>query len=87
MKIKDGFVVRKIADQSVVIALGSATKDFNGIIRLNETGRIIWDMLSEGKQCDDIVKAITERYDIDSETAEKDVEAFINKLQGANILE
>ena len=87
MKIKEGFVVREIAGQSVVIALGAATKNFNGMIKLNETGRIIWDMLSEGKDKEDIVKRITDEYDIDSKTVTGDVESFINTLQGANILE
>ena len=53
MKIKKGFVVREIAGQSVVVALGSATKDFNGMIKLNDSGRVIWDMLSEGKAAED----------------------------------
>ena len=48
MKIKEGFVVREIAGQSVVIAVGAASKIFNGIIKLNETGKIIWTKLSEG---------------------------------------
>ena len=43
MRIKKGFVVREIAGQSIVVALGGANKVFNGMIKLNETGRIIWD--------------------------------------------
>ena len=87
MKIKNGFVVREIAGQSIVIALGEATKDFNGMIKLNETGRVIWDMLSNGKTPEEIVARITEEYDVDAETVRKDVDAFINTLEGANILE
>ena len=87
MKIKSGFVAREVAGQSIVVALGEATKTFNGMIKLNETGRIIWDMLSEGCEKADIVKRITEEYEIDEQTVEADVDAFINTLQGANILE
>ena len=87
MKIKNGFVVREIAGQSIVIALGEATKDFNGMIKLNETGRVIWDMLSNGKTPEEIVARITEEYDVDAETVKKDVDTFINTLEGANILE
>ena len=87
MKIKAGFVVREIAGQSVVVALGEANRDFGGMIKLNASGRIIWDMLSVGTEIEDVVKKITEEYEIDSETAEKDVLNFINTLRGANILE
>ena len=65
MKIKQGFVVREIAGQSIVVALGDASKSFNGMIKLNETGRIIWDMLSEGKDADRIVERILSEYDAD----------------------
>ena len=87
MKIRDGFVVREVAGQSIVVALGDATKVFNGMIKLNETGRIIWDMLSAGAQKEEIVERIMGEYEIDRETVEGDVDGFINTLQGAKILE
>ena len=54
MKIKEGFVVKEIAGQCVVIALGEASKIFNGLIKLNDTGRFIWEKLSEGMNASDI---------------------------------
>ena len=87
MKIKDGFVVRELAGQSIVVALGEASKIFNGMIKLNDTGRVIWDMLAEGKEPEMIVDRIVSEYDVDADTVKKDVDAFINTLEGANILE
>ena len=34
MKIKNGFIVKSIAGQNVVMALGEASKIFNGVIKL-----------------------------------------------------
>ena len=87
MKIKEGFVVREIAGQSVVVALGEASKSFNGIIKLNETGRVIWDKLTEGAEKEDIVKAILDEYEIDRDTVEKDIDTFVATLKENNILE
>ena len=87
MKIKKGFVAREIAGKSVVIALGEASKSFKGMIELNSTARIIWDMLSEGKEKSDIVSAILDQFDVDVATAAADVDRFISALEGANILE
>ena len=87
MKIKKGFVVREIAGQTIVIALGEATKIFNGMIKLNESGRSIWDMLVVGAEKSDIVKMLTDTYEVNGEIAARDVDAFVNTLQGANILE
>lgn len=87
MKIKDGFVVREIAGQCVVIALGAASKNFNGMIKLNSSGKFIWEKLTVGAELDDIVGAMVSEYDIDIDTAKRDVTAFVEKLQGAGILE
>lgn len=88
MKIKKGFVVKEIAGQYVVVALGPASKIFNGIIKLNDSGKFIWDMLEKGSEKQDIVSALLNEYDgVDIETAENDVQKFINELKGANILE
>lgn len=88
MIIKKGFVAKEIAGQYVVVALGEASKIFNGIIKLNESGKFIWDLLAIGKEKDDIIAALLEEYEgVDRETAEKDLDNFVNVLKGANILE
>ena len=87
MKIKNGFVVREIAGQSVVVALGEASKALNVIIKLIETGRIIWDMLTEGAEKSDVVEAILADYEIDRATVENDVDTFVATLKENNILE
>ena len=87
MKIKNGFVVRSIAGESVVVALGEASKNFNGIIKLNDTGRFLWDKLAAGCDRDELVEAILAEYDIDRATAEADIDRFTKTLKGANILE
>lgn len=87
MKIKSGFIVKEIAGQYVVIALGAASKIFNGIIKLNDSGKFIWDKLAVGADKDEIVNALLEEYDVDRTVAEADVDKFIDELKGANILE
>ena len=87
MKIKSGFVVREIAGQSVVIALGQAGQIFNGLIKLNETGRLIWDMLVTGAEREEIIDAMSEAYDVDRAILAQDCDAFLQTLQEKNILE
>ena len=87
MKIKNGFVAKEIAGQYVVVALGAASKIFNGIIKLNESGKFIWDKLALGAEKEDVITALLEEYDVDRETAETDFDKFVETLKGANILE
>ncbi len=86
IRIKDGFVLRKVADNYLVVAVGGAVKDFNGIINLNETGAFLWEILAKGATEEETVKKLTEEYDVTEETAKADVAKFIEKLKSANLL-
>jgi hypothetical protein len=86
MKIKDGFVIREIAGECVVIALGEASKSFNGMIKLNESARILWECLAKGCEKEDMIEAVLATYDVDRDTVENDVDRLLYKLNEANIL-
>ena len=87
MKIKNGFVVRELAGEYVVVALGEASKIFNGIIKLNDSGRSIWELLSVGCDREEAIEAMMKEYDVDRATIEADFDRFVDILKGANILE
>ena len=87
MKIKNGFVLRELAGEYVVVALGEASKIFNGIIKLNDSGRSIWELLSEGCEREEAIEAMMREYDVDRATIEADFDRFVEVLKGANILE
>ena len=86
MKIKDGFILREVAGSFIVVAVGEAVKEFNGIVNLNETGAVLWKTLEKGATKEQLVKALLAEYDVDEATAEKDVSAFIEKLQEAKLV-
>lgn len=87
MKIKSGFVLRKVADTYVVVAIGAEAKKHNVMITLNETGSLLWEKLSEGADEKALTDAILEVYDIDEATASKDANAFIEKVRAQGLLE
>lgn len=65
VRIKDGFVLRDVAGQTVVIATGEASRDFHGMVKLNGTGRVIWEGLSRGDDAEDIAQELVKSYDVD----------------------
>ncbi len=87
MKIKDGFVLKEVAGVYLVVPLGSQVVDFGSIIKLSETGAFLWSQLSCDKSKDDLVSALTNEYDIDTNTASTDIDKFLEKLKGADLLE
>ena len=86
MKIKYGFVLREVAGSFIVVAVGEAVKNFNGIINLNETGAFLWKILEKGATKEQLIAKLLEEYDVDEKTATADVETFINKLSEAKLV-
>lgn len=87
IKIKDDFVIRKIANSFVVVPVNNLTLDFNSIIHLNETGAFIFEILQKGAEKDHILEKMIEEYEVSPETASADIDNFIQKLKDADMLE
>jgi hypothetical protein len=87
MKLKDGYMLREVAGNSVVVAVGKAAVDFNGLICLNSSGTLLWKLLADGANAENMLAAILNEYEIDETSARNDINAFINKLKGADLLE
>ena len=86
MKIKDGFILREVAGSYLVVAVGNAVKEFGGIVNLNETGAFLWRLLEKSSTEPAMVDALLNEYEVDRETAEKDVKAFVEKLTEAKLV-
>lgn len=80
MKIKNGFVVREVGGENVVVPVGEMSKVFHGMINLNETGAFLWKFFSEEHTIDEGVAALLEEYDVDEATARVDVEKFVETI-------
>jgi len=80
MKLKDGFLLREVAGETVVIPTGD-TMDLNMMITLNETGKFLWQRLETGAEEGELVAALLSEYDVDEATAKAHVAAFVGKLK------
>lgn len=80
MRIKSGFVLREVAGQNMVIATGEASKDFHGMIKLNSTGKEIWQGLQEGLSESEIAKKLQGIYEVEETQALQDIEEFIGQM-------
>lgn len=80
MKVKNKFVLKNVADNYVVMPLGDDVVDLNGMLTLNESGVLLWKALEVGADKDDLVKVLTDEYDVSAEVASKDVDTFVDAL-------
>ncbi|MBR4438042.1 MAG: PqqD family protein [Bacteroidales bacterium] len=88
MKIKTGFKLRTIVGEHIITGEGVERVNFNKIITLNETAVYLWENLV-GKEFteDDVVKLLTDEYEVTEEVARKDVQNLLSKWEEAGLLD
>ena len=79
MNLNKDFILRNIAGESILVATGSATQDFNGMITLNEVATFILENIDECETEQVLVEKVLEEFEIDEETAKNDVREFLDQ--------
>ena len=87
MHIKEGFILRRVAGQDVVIPMGNNIADFNGIITLNETAAFLWKNLQQDITKEELLNCLLQEYEIDREKAAEDLNELLSVLEERKILE
>lgn len=87
MKAKPGFNLRTVCGENIIVAEGEENIDFSNIISMNESSAYLWKNI-QGKEFthEDLVKLLTEEYEVDEATALKDVKALTDLWNQAGII-
>lgn len=86
MTINENFILRQIAGEWVVLAVNTTVVNFNGMLKLNESGVVLWKKLEQGSDRNGLIAALTAEYDVDATVAGADVDAFLAHLRNAGCL-
>ena len=87
MKLKENYVLRQVLGSWVVLPLGAATGDFNGMLSLNDSGALLWKRLEQGADREDLADVLTAEYDVSRQQALADVDEFYDILVRAGCAE
>lgn len=79
-------ILREIAGECILVPTGAAAAKLNGIISLNGSGRYLWELLREERTEAELTEALLAEYEVDRETAERDVRSFVGRLREAGAL-
>ena len=71
-------VTRKTGNEYVLVPVTNNIADMTSVYTLNETGTFIWELIDGKKSVADLIIAVIDKYDIDKETASRDVFSFID---------
>lgn len=88
MKRKKGFNLRKVCGERIIVAEGRENIDFSKIISMNGSSEFLWNAI-DGKDftTDDLVRMLTDEYEVDEATARQDAETVVRQWTEAGIVE
>ena len=88
MHIKNGFVLREVCGEQVIMGEGVGALDFGKLLCLNETAAWLWQKASEGDfTIESLAEALCGEYDVSAEQAKADVAAIVAEWQKVNVIE
>lgn len=88
MRIKEGFVLRKMLGENIVVGEGLSQVNFNKMVSMNSTAAYLWESVSGMDFTADTLKELLlKEYDVDEETAAKDAAAIAEKWIEVGIVE
>jgi hypothetical protein len=88
MKRKEGFVLREVCGEKVIVGEGLGAVDFGKLVSINDTAAWIWEKAGELGDFDAkaLADALCEEYEVDAERALNDVKALLAQWQELGII-
>lgn len=87
MKAKQGFILRNVVDEFILMPTGDNIGKFNGTVLLNEVSAFVWEKLQDPMSKDDLLKAILDEFEVDKATASADLDGLLQTLRGFDVIE
>ena len=87
MKIRDGFVLRNVIDEYMVMPTGENIAKFEGAVVLNEVSAMLFKLLEKSTSREDLLTAMLNQYDVDEETASTDLDEVLETFEQIGLLE
>ena len=73
-------VTRKTGNEYILVPVANNIADMNSVYTLNETGAFIWEQIDGKKNLMEIIDNLVEEYDVDHESASRDVSEFVDNM-------
>lgn len=87
LKLREGFVLRNVLDEYIVMPVGAQMNSFSNILVLNESSSLLWNALKEGVADETVlVRLLTDEYDVSAQTAAEDAAEFLAQLRRLNLM-
>jgi len=89
MRIKEGFILRKIGDENAIMGEGLAAVNFGRLLALNDSAAWLWkEAQAQGDfTIDSLVAKLCEEYDVSPDEARRDITEVLTQLKSEGVIE
>ena len=81
VEIKSKFVAREVGTELILVPLVNNVAKMTELFTLNETAKFIWENSTETMLIEELEGLMTDTFNIDKETAGKDIGVFLNQME------
>ena len=87
MKAKEGFVLRNIVGEHILMPVGDNIGKFKGTVLLNEVSAFIWEKMQSPISREELLKAILDQFEVEESVAAADLDALLAKFEELDVIE
>ena len=89
MKLKNGFVLRQVCGENVIVGEGLGAINFGKMLALNETAAWLWQQaVAMGDfTVDALAQKLCDEYEVSLDEAKADVKSIVAEWQNVGVLE
>ena len=86
MKKADGYVIKKLEDEYVILPYGKRTEEVHEVITLSETAGFIYEKADQAENIEQLVQLVGKEYGVEASAVYEDVAEVVKTLQEKGIL-
>ena len=87
MIIKKDMILRKVGTDIILVPVGNALKEHNGLFMLSESACFLWSQLPACNSVQELAQKLLDEYEVSQEQALADTQEFVDKLIELEIID
>ena len=89
MRIKNGFVLRQVCGENVIVGEGLGAINFGKMLALNETAAWLWQqaVAMSDFTVDALAQKLCDEYEVSLDEAQADVASIVTEWQQVGVIE
>ena len=87
MKAREGFILRNLAGEYLLMPKGEKIKNYDSVVLMNELSAFVWEKMQNPVTQSYLLEAVLNEYDVDEKTAREDLDGLLAELKEAGVID